>query len=173
MSGLERLILDLVQIAEAPVYSTYRWLGRELGRDMPLSEFLRIIGRAIERDVLRLWSIDPRSGDRTELFDVPPDLESRYQNEPELDERFDPFGLSLTLGATADVEAEPEWELDLDFDEGVFELELHGGHEAEALEQLARCYPDLRASVTARQDDGGVRRVVGTLTTAPRSSRMI
>lgn len=161
MSGLERLIVDLVQIAEAPVYSTYRWLGRELGRDVLLSEFLRVIAQAIERDVLRLWSVDRETGDRTELFEVLPDLERRYTVEPGLDDRYDPFGLSLTLGAAADVDAEPEWEFTLNFDDLVFEITALRGHEDEALDQLARCYPDLCASVTSREERGALRRLVG------------
>ena len=167
MTGLERLIVDLVQIAEAPVYSTYRWLGRQLGRDLPLSEFLRVVGQAIEGDLLRLWSIDARSGDRTELLSVPPDLESRYESEAGLDDRYDPFGLSLTLGASANVDAEPEWEFRIDFDDQVFEITAQAGHEAEALEELTRCYPDLHPSVTAREQHGQLRRLVGILRMAP------
>lgn len=169
MSGLERLIVDLVQIAEAPLYSTYRWLGRQLGRDVPLSEFLRITNEAIERDVLRLWSVDSETGDRTEVFEVPRDLERRYAAEPSLDERYDPFGMSLTLGAAADVEAEPEWEFTLNFDDLLFEITAVPGQEDEALGQLARCYPELRAAVTAYEDLGALRRVVGTLRHASES----
>lgn len=163
MSGLEWLIVDLVQIAEAPLYSTYRWLGRQLGRDVLLSEFLLVVAAAVERDVLRLWSVDSDTGDRTELYDVPSDLEQRYVAEPSLDSCYDPFGMSLTLGAAADVDAEPEWEFTVDFDHRLFEITAMVGREEEALHQLSRCYPDLRPAVTAREDRGGLRRVVGTL----------
>ncbi len=166
MSGLERLIVDLVQIAEAPLYSTYRWLGKQLGRDLPLSEFLRITTEAIERDVIRLWIVDAETGDRTELFEVPHSLEYRYTAEPFLDEHYDPFGMSLTLGAAADVEGEPEWEFELNFDDLLFEITAVPGQEDKALDQLARCYPELRADVTASEDFGGLRRVVGTLSFA-------
>lgn len=168
MTGLECLIVDLVGIAEAPVYSTYRWLGRQLGRDVSLSEFLHVVGQAIERDVVRLWSIDTGSAERTELFSVPPDLQTRYESEPGLDDRYDPFGLSLTLGASADVDAEPEWKFRLDFDDQVFEITAQVGHEAEALEQLTRCYPELRPSVTVREEHGQVRRLVGTFSDGSR-----
>lgn len=166
MSGLERLIADLVQIAEAPLYSTYRWLGRQLGRDVPLSEFLRVVAAAIERDVLRLWSVDAKTGDRTELYEVPPDLERRYVAEPSLDARYDPFGMSLTLGAAADVDAEPEWEFTVNFDDRIFEITAMAGREDAALDQLSRCYPDLHPAVTAREDRGELRRLVGTLSHA-------
>lgn len=166
MSGLERLIVDLVQIAEAPLYSTYRWLGRQLGRDVSLSEFLRVVAGAIERDVLRLWSIDAATGDRTELFEVPPDLAQRYAAEPSLDARYDPFGMSLTMGAAAHVEPEPEWEFTVNFEDRIFEITVMAGRESEAIDQLARCYPDLRPAVTAREDRGEFRRLVGTLSHA-------
>lgn len=167
MSGLERLIVDLVQIAEAPLYSTYRWLGRQLGRDVPLSEFLRVVASAIDRDVLRLWSVEAETGDRTELYEMPPDLERRYVAEPSLDARYDPFGMSLTLGAAADVDSEPEWEFTVNFDDHIFEITAVPGREDEALDQLGRCYPDLHPAVTARENSGALRRLVGTLRHAP------
>lgn len=163
MSGLERLIVDLVQITETPLYSTYRWLGSQLGRDVPLSEFLRIVADAIERDVLRLWSVDVKTGDRTELYEVPPDLEHLYVAEPSLDSRYDPFGMSLTLGATADVDAEPEWEFTINFDDQFFEITAMAGREEGALDQLARCYPDFRPIVTASEDRGERRHLTGIL----------
>lgn len=164
MTGLERLIADLLQIAETPLYSTYRWLGRQLGRDVALSEFLRIATNAIERDVVRLWSVDAETGDRTELFELPSDLERRYAGEPFLDDRYDPFGMSLTLGGMADVAVEPEWEFTLSFDDMTFEITAAAGKEAGALDQLARCYPEVRATVTTRGDRGAIRRLGGTLT---------
>lgn len=167
MTGLERLIIELVQMAEAPLYSTYRWLGQELGRELRLSEFLRIVGGALREDLLRLWSIDPRSGERTEYFAVPPDLEARYSAEPELDGSYDPFGLSLTLGAAADSDADPKWMFHLHFEDHVFEVIAIPGHEMEALDAIGRCFPDLQAFETAREDTDGLRRIVGTLTDAP------
>ncbi|MCL4293787.1 MAG: hypothetical protein KJ056_12290 [Acidimicrobiia bacterium] len=169
MTGLERLILDLVQVGEAPLYSTYRWLGRQLGRDVSLSEFLKAIAAAVERDALRLWSVDVSTGDRTELFGVPADLERRYVAEPLLDARYDPFGISLTLGGAAEAEAEPAWEFMVDFDNRMFEIKAVAGREDEALDQLSRCYPDLHPVVTARGDHGEVRRLVGTLRHESRS----
>lgn len=163
MSGLEQLIVDLVQIAEAPLYSTYRWLGRQLGRDLSLSEFLRVTEQAVARDVLRLWSVDADTGDRTELFDVPPDLADRYSAAQPIDDTYDPFGLSLTLGVSVDVDAEPDWAFTLDFGQGTFEISAVSGREDEALSQLVRCYPDLRPTVTAREERGGRRWLSGTL----------
>lgn len=163
MSGLERLIVALVQIAEAPLYSTYRWVGRQLGRDLPLSEFLRIVAAAIERDVLRLWHVDAKTGDRTELYEVPADLERHYATDASLDSRYDPFGISLTLGGAAEVDADPDWEFTINFDDRVFEITATPGLEEEALDQLCRCYPDLRPTVTASEDRGELRHLVGRL----------
>jgi hypothetical protein len=43
MNSVELLLVDLVQVAETPLYSAYRWLAKRLGRELPLSEFLRMI----------------------------------------------------------------------------------------------------------------------------------
>lgn len=115
MNSVE-LLLDLVRIAEVPLYSSYCWLGGQFGCQLSLGEFLRLVEDLLARDVLRLWEIDPQSHDRTELFAVPEGLKERYRSVGELDGRFDPFGLSLTLGASAQVDVEPSWEIDLDFE---------------------------------------------------------
>ncbi len=134
-----------------------------MGRDLPLSEFLRVVAAAIERDVLRLWHVDAKTGDRTELYEVPADLEGQYATEASLDSRYDPFGISLTLGAAADVDADPDWEFTINFDDRVFEITATPGMEREALDHLSRCYPDLRPTVTASEERGGLGHLVGTL----------
>lgn len=166
VTGLEQLIIDLVQMAEAPLYSTYRWLGQQLGHELRLSEFLRIVGSAVSKDLLRLWSVDYPSGDRTEHFAVPADLEVRYSTEPGLDRTYDPFGFSLTLGAAADVDAEPNWQLRVDFEDQAFEVTAVPGHEMEALDAFGRCFPDLHVVETAREETDGLCRIVGTVTDA-------
>lgn len=75
-------------------------------------------------------------------------------------------GLSLTLGAAADVGATPEWEFAVNFDHRLFEITAAAGREDEALDQLSRCYPDLRPTVTVREDCGERWRLVGTLSDA-------
>lgn len=98
MNSIELLLVDLVRVAEAPLYSAYRWLGKQCGRQLRLGEFLVLVDRLVSMDVLRLWEIDHRSGDRSELYAVPDSLEARYSAIEDLDDRFDPFGLSVTLG---------------------------------------------------------------------------
>lgn len=136
MTGVEWLIVDLVATGEAPLYPTYVWVGRRLGRATSLREFLQIVAAAVEADVLRLWNVDPVFGDRTELFSVPPELASRYEGETTLDESYDPFALSLTLGVAADVDRKPRWEVSLDFDEGSFELIVRDADASEAIAQV-------------------------------------
>jgi hypothetical protein len=166
MNSVELMVTDLVQIAEAPLYSTYRWLGRQLGRDLPLGEFLRLVDELIARDVLRLWEVDHRSHDRTELFGVPEGLEERYRTAEGLDESFDPFGLSLTLGTAADVEAEPSWEVDFDFERGRFELLAEAGIDDDAVKQASRYFPDVALVAEQREPAGGRVRIVGRIDAA-------
>lgn len=74
-----------------------------------------------------------------------------------------PFGISLTLGGAADIEAEPEWQFTVNFSDRIFEITASAGQETEAFDQLSRCYPELRPAVTAREDHGEIQRPVGTL----------
>lgn len=166
MNSVELLVVDVVQIAEAPLYSTYRWLGRQLGRDLPLGEFLRLVDELIARDVLRLWEVDHRSHDRTELFGVPEGLQERYEAAEGLDGSFDPFGLSLTLGAAADTDAEPSWEVDFDFERGRFQLLADEGTDDDAVMQASRYFPDVTLVAEQREPAGGRIRIVGRIDTA-------
>lgn len=160
MNSIELMVIDLVQIAEAPLYSTYRWLCREMGRDVPMREFLRLIDRLIERDILRLWETDHRSHDRTEHFRVPQSLEVRY-GSVDLDDEYDPFGFTLTLDPAADVEAEPAWELEFDLEAGRFELLANAGEEDEAIEQASRFFPDVTLLTEEKAKAGGRVRMLG------------
>lgn len=74
-----------------------------------------------------------------------------------------PLWMSLTLGAAADVDAAPEWEFTVNFDDRVFEITAMAGREEEALDELSRCYPDLRPAVTAREERGQLRHLTGSL----------
>lgn len=143
MNGIEALLVDLVQAAESPLYSSYRWLGRQLGRDVSMPEFLRLVDRLVQLDVLRLWSVDPKSRERTRLPAVPQGLAQQYAGIEDLDDGFDPFVLSLTLGPAADVDSAPEWEVDLDFDHGTFRLKANAGVESMAMRRLALLFPDV------------------------------
>lgn len=162
MNSVEHLLLDLVRVGESPLHTSYRWVGRKLGRDMTLDAFLRLVGDLVAQDVLRLWSVD-MSADRTELFAVPSDLIRRYQDEAPDDESYDPFGLSLTLGVNADSQAPPDWEVDLDFEGQGFVLRARSEHEALALDTLSRYYPSIRFSTINRAVQDDHVQIVGTI----------
>lgn len=163
MKSVELLLVDLVQIAEAPVYSTYRWLGRQMGRQLPLRQFLLVVDELVERGVLRLWQVDHPSRDRIEHFSVPESLEDRYRDAELLDDSFDPFGLSLTYGAAADIEVIPQWEVDFDFERGRFELLAEPGTDDVAMKQAVRCFPDLALVPEERERVGDRVRLVGRI----------
>lgn len=124
---------------------------------------LLLVDLLLANDVVRLWEIDHRSHDRTELFSVPDGLEERYRSIEGLDDRFDPFGFSLTLGPAADVDAEPTWEVEFDFARRRFELLVGVGADDDAVKQVGRYYADL-ALVPEQRDRVGKRvRVVGRI----------
>lgn len=141
MSQFETLLVELVQIAEAPLYSAYRWIGRRVGRDIALDEYLRLVDRLLEQDVLRLWSVDPTTYERTRCPRVPSDLGQQYAGLAEPDESFDPFGLSLTLGPAAEPDRDPDWRIDLN--EQTFTMHAKPGCVDIAREQMVKLFPDL------------------------------
>jgi hypothetical protein len=141
------MLLDLVSEAESPLYSAYRWLGRQLGHDLSLTAYLSLVEELITKDAIQLWSVDPATHERLSVDGVPADLEQRYWNLGPLEDDFDPFGLSITLGSSVDPATEPEWEIDLDLEAKTFVLRATPGSERRALEQLARLFPDLRLDV--------------------------
>lgn len=160
MNAIELLVLDLVRVAETPLYSAYRWLDFKLARRLSLPSFFDLVGELIERDVVRLWSVDASTGDRTELYGVPDALLVKYSEITDADETFDPFGFSLTVGAIAcdDIEAVPDWSFDVDAKARVFELRAPG-HAADAvLHDLGKILSDLvlRRSAVRRLEDGKI-----------------
>lgn len=163
MNGIEASLLDLVRVAESPLYSAYRWLGREIGRDLSMPEFLVLVDRLVEEDALRLWSVDPDSEDRTRLMSSPDSLERRYETSRHTDGSFDPFGLSLTVGPEAELEAAPDWQVDFDFDSGRFQLEAKPGLDDEALRELRRLFPDVELVEATRDSTNDHTRVSGSL----------
>ncbi|MEY2430372.1 MAG: hypothetical protein QOC92_97 [Acidimicrobiaceae bacterium] len=163
MNGIAASLLDLVGVGESPLYSAYRWLGREIGRDLSRSEFLSLVDRLVEEDVLRLWSVDPDSEDRTRLMSTPDGLEHRYRSLGHTDGSYDPFGLSLTAGPEAEVRTVPDWQVDFDFDSQTFELEVRAGLDDEALARLRRLFPDVKLVEAERVSTGDHTRVSGQL----------
>jgi hypothetical protein len=143
VNSIDLWLLELLQIAEAPVYSAYRWLGRQLGRELSMAEFLRLLAPLLEGDVVRLWAVDVATEERSRWSEIPPDLEQRYAEVRDLDDSFDPFGLSLTLGLAADLEASPDWEVDFDFEERRFAVTAKPHAVDSAQQQVRRLFPDV------------------------------
>jgi hypothetical protein len=143
VNSLHLLLLDLLRMAETPLYSAYGWVGREAGRRVAMSEFLGMVWELMERGLLRLWAPDDESLGRTELFEVPPDLEERYAALGHTDDSYDPFRLSLTLGSKAERDVELDWQVDLDFARGRFRLLARATARDDALQHLTRYFADV------------------------------
>jgi len=155
MNSIELDLLDLLDLAESPCYSAFCWLRRRLGGHLSLRAFLTLTNDLVQRDVIRMWSIDPGSGDRTELFAVPDSLADEYLAFQTLDDRYDPFGLSVTVGPAAPVLAqdEPEWTFSLDAAQETFVLRAQPEMRAEACATIARLLPDLVLDATEEMED--------------------
>jgi hypothetical protein len=162
-NALETRLVDLVQVAESPLYSAYRWLSRDLGRALALEAFLRLVDGLVARDVLLLWEVDPVSGVRRQLATTPPDLPGRHEALDDLDEQFDPFGLSLTIGPAAEMNADPEWEFDLDFEHGSFLVRAQPGSGQMALDALGALFPDVALQPGAEETVDDHVRISGSI----------
>ncbi len=65
----------------------------------------------------------------------------RYAALGHAGDRYDPLGLSLTLGPKAGLNLEVDWEIDLDFERGTFDLSATPSTASGALRQLERYFP--------------------------------
>lgn len=167
MNSIELQLLELVQVAECPVYSAYRWLSRHVGHDLAMAEFFRLLDSMVDRDVVRLWVVDAATHERSRWHEVPPDIEQRYAEIADLDDSFDPLGLSLTLGCAADVQAIPEWGVDFDFDQGRFVLTATLDSVEDAWHQLGRLFPDLDITEVDRASVAEGVRIEGLISGHP------
>lgn len=163
MNGIQAALLDLVRIAESPLYSAYRWLGRELGRELAMTEFLRLVEELVDQEALCLWSVDIESEERTRLMHAPDRLANDYASLGHTDDSFDPFGLSLTLGPAAEPDADPDWEVDLDFESGKFQLDVRAGRGDDALAQVRRLFPDVELLETDHSGTDDHVRISGSV----------
>ena len=171
MNSVDLMLLDLIQLAEAPLYSAYRWLGRELGYEISMTGFTQLLAPLVENDVVRLWSVEIGTGERTRWYEIPPDLEQRYAAIEDLDGSFDPFGLSLTIGSAADLGTHPEWEVDLDFDEQRFTLRARSTVVDVAWQQIRQLFPGISFRELDRRADSDRVRIIGSMAELPLKSR--
>jgi hypothetical protein len=163
MNSFELRLLELVQVAESPVYSTFRWLSRQVGHDLAMAEFFRVLNSMVDRDVVRLWAVDAETHERSRWHEVPLDIERRYAEIADLDDSFDPLGLSLTLGPAADVEAAPEWGVDFDFDQARFVMTATLDSVEDAWRQIGRLFPDIDFVEVGRATVAGGVRIEGSI----------
>jgi hypothetical protein len=105
-------MLELLGDAETPLYSAFRH-AQKRASGLSLTEFLRQIDRMIQEDIVRLWLAT--EVERRRLSLVPADLVSRYESSSDLDDSYDPFGFTLTLGDSAPAFGTSPWTLDVDF----------------------------------------------------------
>jgi hypothetical protein len=167
MNSIDLRLLELLQIAETPVYSAYRWLSRELGRELSMAEFFRLLSPLLEGDVVRMWAVDIATQKRLRWSEVPPDLQAQYMEVPDLDDSFDPFGLSLALGPAADLNASPDWEVEFDFEKPRFVVTARPHALESALQQVRRLFPDLDFAEKDRGVAGDRVRITGLVTERP------
>jgi len=172
VNSIELQLLDLLQKAETPLYSAQRWVVRQLGRELAMPEFLRLLAPLLEDDVVRLWAVDASTGERSRRSAVPPDLAERYAAEAShLDDSFDPFGLSLTLGPAAEAQANAEWGLEIDGRCFRVTAQLHAVEDVRR--QVERLFPDLNFVEESRNVDGDRVEINGSITEAPGTFRVV
>ncbi|MGB2758230.1 MAG: hypothetical protein WBD02_11290 [Acidimicrobiia bacterium] len=159
MDPVERRLVELLAIAETPLYSAYIWLNRQLGCALPLEAFLRFMNSLVRRGLVHLWVVDSVTGERAELPKSRTDLAYRYSTVRALDPAYDPFGLSLTVSAAARPMAgvdEPEWTLDVDWEAGTFTV---SGDVECAMARLSQLFTDHEFAANTH----GVRSASGTI----------
>lgn len=150
MNSIERSLLELIRIAETPLYSAYRWLHTDVGRELSLMSFRRMIGKLMNNDVLQLWHTDSVTGVRNRLVSVPGNLEALYASSSDLDDAFDPFGLSLTVGGAVDRNLTTSWTIDFDEATSRFYFRAPVTQERDTFSEAQELFPDLSFVVKER-----------------------
>lgn len=164
MNPFEYDLLDLLQMAETPLYSLYRWLEEEvLGTELSMVEFLEMIDSLIERDLVELHHVDWETHVGTVVPAIPAGLMEAYAAHPDLDKVYDPLGYSVALGPAADVRETPDWEIDVDFVARSFVLTAEPDAVAEGFTQIGRLYDAVAFVETGREVVDSRVRVEGVL----------
>ena len=164
MNSIDLTLLKLIQIAESPVYSAYRWLGREIGRELSMTEFFRILAPLLEDDVVRLWAVElaPRNG--LGGMSYRPTSRSVTQRSLTSTAALTRSVSGLTLGPVADLESSPDWEVDFDFEGRRFAVTAKP-HAAEGVQQqIGRLFPCLDFVEEDRELVGDRIRITGSMT---------
>lgn len=163
MSSIEHSLLQLLADTETPLYTAYAWLNDRIGRAISIARFLRLLDPLIESDAARLWAVNYATSERVRWHEIPLDLERRYHDVPDLDPAYDPFGLSLTLGPSADLRLEPAWRVDFDFDALTFRLTANPEEADVACTRVNQLFPDLDFAEDHRTAHAGQVRITGSI----------
>ena len=150
MNSLQHRLIELVRIAETPLYSAYKWLTKEVGRDLSLMGFRKMVSELTSSGVLQLWQIDPVTGERSRLQSVPANLPELYTASPDLDDAFDAFGYSLTVGERIDRELPASWTIDFHEATASFFCRARLEREHEAMSEIRELFPDVVFTVHER-----------------------
>lgn len=150
-------LLRLLRDAETPLYSAYRHLSRDLAEAVSLDTFASDVQERLARGILQLWLYQDER--RRELSNVPRDLASRYE-VVELDESYDPFGYTLTLGPKMPRE-DSAWNFDVDYARGQFVWVGDATMAESSLQRIRYIDPDHRFVVEDRDLDGSTLRMRG------------
>lgn len=97
-----------------------------------------------------------------------PELDQQYAEVTDLDDSFDPFGLSLTLGRAADLKARPNWEVNFDFPRQRFVMKAKPHAIQTAQEQVERLFPDLDFAEDGREVIDDRVEMIGAVRQRPR-----
>jgi hypothetical protein len=159
---LDIAILELLEMAETPLYSMYCVALDDLGGNVSLAAFLEHVDELVQNGVLRLWQVDD-ARERKELRGVPEELEQSYGRVADLDRSYDPFRLTLTLGPAAPDTSEPNWEVDTDFERKRFVMLVRRGPVVEAFDDTERVLPAFKLVERSREHDGSLLRIEGDL----------
>jgi len=151
-------MLQLLGDAETPLYSAFRHAQKHAS-GLSLTEFLRQIDRMIQEDVVRLWLT--AEVERQRLSRVPANLVSRYESLEDLDDSYDPFNFTLTLGDNAPKFGPSPWTLDVDFGAHTFLWEGETEAFEDALAKIRLVHPTYEFEVLNREPAGNRLRIRG------------
>jgi hypothetical protein len=152
-------LMRLLQDAETPLYSAYRFVADTIHPTMRLDEFLTLVNTSMSESQVVLRQVTEGKG--REVDSIPEGLAQKYESVEGLDPRFDPFGYSLRLGPEAPDHDHPVWLIDVDLVAGLFTWEGDPRMEGETIDRVSRLHPGYTFSTVSREESGGRLRVKG------------
>lgn len=164
MNSIDLRLLALLQDAETPLYSAYRWVDKQFEDKLSLTAFLEMVDALLDEDVVRLWHVDFDTYERSRLTTVPTRLDADYQEVSELDDTYDPFGFSLTTGEAAPGRTQPDWEFDIDFNRSRFVISaISPSAIDDAIRRMGRLFAPTAFVELERRSEGSRVRIEGNV----------